>query len=107
MARGERWSRKELVAALVVYCSFTPEFRLTRAAATHAIWIEVLPNRPVSSIAMRLGNFAFSDPEMRELGHKGLSGGGSEAHLLVDSVKDDSGRVSVSKLLQIAAIELR
>jgi hypothetical protein len=55
---------------------------------------------------MRLGNFAFSDPAMQELGYKGLSGGGSEAHALVDSVKDDEGRVSLHKLLQIAAIEL-
>ena len=106
MSRGERWTRKELVVALLVYCSFDPEYRLSRAASRHPIWLDVLPNRPASSVGMRLGNFAFSDPDMQKLGHKGLSGGGSEAHLLVDSVKGDDGRISVQKLLKIAAIEL-
>ena len=107
MPRGERWTRRELLAALLVYCSFAPEFRLTRAAAAHPIWLEVLPGRPVSSIAMRLGNFAYSDPEMTSRGHKGLSGGGVEAHQIVNSVKDDAGYISQTKLLQLAAIEHR
>lgn len=99
MRDGLRWSRRELLACLVFYASCTEKERMTIPSVVMDQMLSALPSRTRASLKMRFGNFVSLDPQMKNLGHKGLQAGGEQLMLLWNEFSTSENTLDIQKLL--------
>ena len=98
MAERRLWNREELILAFNLYCKIP--FSKTVKSNPKIIELANLIGRTPSSVAMKLGNFARFDPELKKRNISGLTQGSKMDEVVWNEfVNDNENLISESELL--------
>ncbi len=101
--RGEDWSDEEMLRTLIYYAS---EASWDRRSQSFDELCSLLPARSRGSIVFRLLNYVARDPKAKEMGLKGMVGGGKKVDILWSKFSDESGSLNLKALLREASVRL-
>ena len=104
--RAGAWEYDEMLRVLCLYASVDIGDKTRISRETLELVKSHMPRRTIGTIKLRLSNYIARDPEMQEIGIKGLSGGGVHVDEIWQKFSDDHGILDHKKLLLEASRRL-
>jgi hypothetical protein len=100
--KNSRWSRLELLKALSLYASLTPDRKGNPSKSDLEALASAL-GRSYASASLRISNIKALDPKITISGVKGMTAGGSEIDEIWQECCDEQGFLSQAKVLRAIA----